>query len=197
MKLKEELSKLFSKEKIAEIKSTLLKFSEEQAATTIEVKFEDVTLNDGNVLSVEKMEIGAKATMTTPEGVVPAPDGEYVAENGTVITVMGGLIAEIATAEEEAPEAPETAPTAPTTDMAKELAELKQRLAALEDKNKTVETKMAETNKGLAVALSAVNAIVESPVALSLEAQAPSQKDFNELTPLEKFKLRKQNKFVG
>ena len=185
MKLKEELSKLFSKEKIAEIKSTLLKFSEEQAATTIEVKFEDVTLNDGNVLSVEKMEIGAKATMTTPEGVVPAPDGEYTAQDGTVITIMGGVIAEIASKEEEAP------------DMAKEIAELKQRLAALEDKGKTVETKMAETNKGLAVALSAVNAIVESPVALSLEAQAPSQKDFNELTPLEKFKLRKQNKFVG
>lgn len=195
MKLKEELSKLFSKEKIAEIKSTLLKFTEEEKQP--EVKMEDVTLKDGSVLMVEKMEVGSPATMTTADGVIPAPDGEYVAENGNVITVMGGLIAEIATAEEEAPEASEATPTAPTTDMAKELAELKQRLAALEDKNKTVETKMAETNKGLAVALSAVNAIVESPVSLSLEAQRPAQKEYKELTALEKFKLRKQNSFIG
>jgi hypothetical protein len=113
MGYREEFTELLGVDLVAKVKALALKFSSETVveapveAPTAEVKLEDVMLKDGNVLQVEKMEVGAMANMVNPDGVMPAADGEYVAEDGTVITVMGGLIAEIASAVEEAPEVEE------------------------------------------------------------------------------------------
>jgi hypothetical protein len=49
----------------------------------------------------------------------------------------------------------------------------------------------------LSVALSAIDAMDKNSVALNLEANTKKDKNYNDLTPLELFKLRKQNKFVG
>ena len=84
MGYREEFTELLGVDLVAKVKALALKFSTESVvvapeAPTAEVKLEDVMLKDGNVLQVEKMEVGAMANMVTPDGVMPAADGEYVA----------------------------------------------------------------------------------------------------------------------
>ena len=193
MGYREEFTELLGVDLVAKVKALALKFSSETVvvapeAPTAEVKLEDVMLKDGNVLQVEKMEVGAMANMVTPDGVMPAADGEYVAEDGTVITVMGGLIAEIATAAEEAPEV-EEAPI--VAGINSQLEAVTKRLADIEAKFSAQTIELNETKKGLGVALSSVEKLTKQPVAISLEKQKPSSKRIEEMTELEKFRAYK------
>lgn len=194
MNYREEFTELLGVDLVAKVKALALKFSSETVveapveAPTAEVKLEDVMLKDGNVLQVEKMEVGAMANMVTPDGVMPAADGEYVAEDGTVITVMGGLIAEIATAAEEAPEV-EEAPI--VAGINSQLEAVTKRLSEIEAKFSAQTIELNETKKGLGVALSSVEKLTKQPVAISLEKQKPSSKRIEEMTELEKFRAYK------
>ena len=193
MGYREEFTELLGVDLVAKVKALALKFSTESVvvapeAPTAEVKLEDVMLKDGNVLQVEKMEVGAMANMVTPDGVMPAADGEYVAEDGTVITVMGGLIAEIATAAEEAPEV-EEAPI--VAGINSQLEAVTKRLSEIEAKFSAQTIELNETKKGLGVALSSVEKLTKQPVAISLEKQKPSSKRIEEMTELEKFRAYK------
>lgn len=193
MNYREEFTELLGVDLVAKVKALALKFSTESVvvapeAPTAEVKLEDVMLKDGNVLQVEKMEVGAMANMVTPDGVMPAADGEYVAEDGTVITVMGGLIAEIATAAEEAPEV-EEAPI--VAGINSQLEAVTKRLSEIEAKFSAQTIELNETKKGLGVALSSVEKLTKQPVAISLEKQKPSSKKIEEMTELEKFRAYK------
>ena len=193
MNYREEFTELLGVDLVAKVKALALKFSTESVvvapeAPTAEVKLEDVMLKDGNVLQVEKMEVGAMANMVTPDGVMPAADGEYVAEDGTVITVMGGLIAEIATAVEEAPEV-EEAPI--VAGINSQLEAVTKRLSEIEAKFSAQTIELNETKKGLGVALSSVEKLTKQPVAISLEKQKPSSKRIEEMTELEKFRAYK------
>lgn len=194
MGYREEFTELLGVDLVAKVKALALKFSSETVveapveAPTAEVKLEDVMLKDGNVLQVEKMEVGAMANMVTPDGVMPAADGEYVAEDGTVITVMGGLIAEIATAAEEAPEV-EEAPI--VAGINSQLEAVTKRLSEIEAKFSAQTIELNETKKGLGVALSSVEKLTKQPVAISLEKQKPSSKRIEEMTELEKFRAYK------
>jgi len=82
-----------------------------------------------------------------------------------------------------------------------EMKAILSRLEALEKvystKQTSLEAELTETKKGLSVALSAIDAMDKNSVALNLEANTKTQKNYNELTPLELFKLRKENRFVG
>jgi hypothetical protein len=194
MGYREEFTELLGVDLVAKVKALALKFSSEtvveapKEAPTAEVKLEDVMLKDGNVLQVEKMEVGAMANMVNPDGVMPAADGEYVAEDGTVITVMGGLIAEIATAAEEAPEV-EEAPI--VAGINSQLEAVTKRLSEIEAKFSAQTIELNETKKGLGVALSSVEKLTKQPVAISLEKQKPSSKKIEEMTELEKFRAYK------
>lgn len=194
MNYREEFTELLGVDLVAKVKALALKFSSEtvveapKEAPTAEVKLEDVMLKDGNVLQVEKMEVGAMANMVTPDGVMPAADGEYVTEDGTVITVMGGLIAEIATAAEEAPEV-EEAPI--VAGINSQLEAVTKRLSEIEAKFSAQTIELNETKKGLGVALSSVEKLTKQPVAISLEKQKPSSKRIEEMTELEKFRAYK------
>jgi hypothetical protein len=194
MGYREEFTELLGVDLVAKVKALALKFSSEtvveapKEAPTAEVKLEDVMLKDGNVLQVEKMEVGAMANMVNPDGVMPAADGEYVAEDGTVITVMGGLIAEIASAVEEAPEV-EEAPI--VAGINSQLEAVTKRLADIEAKFSAQTIELNETKKGLGVALSSVEKLTKQPVAISLEKQKPSSKKIEEMTELEKFRAYK------
>jgi len=194
MGYREEFTELLGVDLVAKVKALALKFSSETVveapveAPTAEVKLEDVMLKDGNVLQVEKMEVGAMANMVTPDGVMPAADGEYVAEDGTVITVMGGLIAEIATAAEEATEV-EEAPI--VAGINSQLEAVTKRLSEIEAKFSAQTIELNETKKGLGVALSSVEKLTKQPVAISLEKQKPSSKRIEEMTELEKFRAYK------
>ena len=194
MGYREEFTELLGVDLVAKVKALALRFSSETVveapvAPTAEIKLEDVILKDGNVLQVEKMEVGAMANMVNPDGVMPAADGEYVAEDGTVIMVMGGLIAEIATAAEEAPEVEVEAPI--VAGINSQLEAVTKRLSEIEAKFSAQTIELNETKKGLGVALSSVEKLTKQPVAISLEKQKPSSKKIEEMTELEKFRAYK------
>ena len=71
----------------------------------IEVKLEQMTLDNGAVLEAEVFEAGAEIFVVADEDRVPVPVGEYEAEGKTIVVSEEGVIGEIkeASAEEEAP----------------------------------------------------------------------------------------------
>ena len=71
----------------------------------IEVKLEQMTLENGAVLEAEVFEAGAEIFVVAEDERVPVPVGEYEAEGKTIVVAEEGVIAEIkeAGAEEEAP----------------------------------------------------------------------------------------------
>jgi hypothetical protein len=186
---------MLSKETKDALKSALLKLGIELPATQV-VKLEDVALIDGTMLSVDKMEVGAMASFVGADGVAVPAEGEFELADGTKIMCVAGLITEIVTKEAEVET--EATKDKPLED---EMKAILSRLEALEKgyaaKQTNLETQLSETKKGLSVALSAIESIDKNSVALNLEANNKVEKNYNELTPLELFKLRKQNKFVG
>ena len=183
---------MLSKETKDALKSALLKLGIELPATQV-VKLEDVALIDGTMLSVDKMEVGANATFTGADGVAIPAEGEFELADGTKVICTAGVITEIMT--KEADVQPE-----PTESVESDMKAILSRLEALEKNYATkqnLEAQLSETKKGLSVALSAIDAMDKNAVALNLEANNKVEKNYNDLTPLELFKLRKQNKFVG
>jgi hypothetical protein len=76
----------------------------------IEVKLEQMKLDNGAILEAEVFEVGAEIFVVADEERVAVPVGEYVAEDGSTIVVLEeGVIGEIKEAGEEAP-AEEEAP---------------------------------------------------------------------------------------
>ena len=72
----------------------------------LEVKLEQMKLDNGTVLEAEMFEAGKDVFIVSEEEKVPLPVGEYVLENGMILLVTeDGIISEIkeAAAEEEAP----------------------------------------------------------------------------------------------
>ena len=176
------------------VKDLWAKFSVDMPAKKVEptepaVKLEDVKLIDGTMLSVDKMEVGSAATFTGADGVAIPAEGEFELEDGTKVMCAGGLVTEIKPKEAEA-----AAPV--EEDMKAILSKLSERIDDKEKSNavKTnLETELSETKKGLGVALSAINELNNSAVALSLESQKEVKKeiDFNKLSNYEKYQLAK------
>jgi len=184
---------MLSKETKDALKSALLKLGIELPATKVETKLEDVALIDGTMLSVDKMEVGAMASFIGDDGVAVPAEGEFELADGTKIMCVAGLITEIMPKEVET----EATQAKPLED---EMKAILSRLEVLEKNYATkqnLEAQLSETKKGLQVALSAIDAMDKNAVALNLEANNKVEKNYNDLTPLELFKLRKQNKFVG
>ena len=181
---------MLSKETKDALKSALLKLGIELPATQV-VKLEDVALIDGTMLSVDKMEVGAMASFIGADGVAVPAEGEFELADGTKVICMAGVITEIMAKEMDVQPEP----------LEDEMKAILSRLEALEKgyaaKQTNLETQLSETKKGLSVALSAIESIDKNSVALNLEANNKVEKNYNDLTPLELFKLRKQNKFVG
>ena len=71
----------------------------------IQVKLEQMTLDNGAVLEAEVFEAGAEIFVVAQNERVPVPVGEYEAEGKTIVVSEEGVIGEIkeASAEEEAP----------------------------------------------------------------------------------------------
>ena len=184
---------MLSKETKDALKSALLKLGIELPATKVETKLEDVALIDGTMLSVDKMEVGAMASFVGADGMVMPAEGTYELADGTMVTCVAGLITEIKPKEADVQPEP----------VNEEMKAILSRLEALEkvysSKQTTLEAELSETKKGLQIALSAIDAMDKNSVAINLESnnKKTETKNYNELTPLELFKLRKQNRFVG
>ena len=178
------------------VASYLAKFGIDLPAKKVEptepaVKLEDVKLIDGTMLSVDKMEVGSAATFTGADGVAIPAEGEFELEDGTKVICAGGLVTEIKPKEADAQ------PEPVEEDMKAILSKLSERIDAMEKSNavKTnLETELSETKKGLGVALSAINELNNSAVALSLEAQKGNKKvvkSYEEMSNHEKMLFNK------
>lgn len=162
------------------VASYLAKFGIDLPAKKVEsavAKLEDVKLIDGTMLSVDSMEVGASATFTGADGVAIPAEGEFELEDGTKVVCASGFISEIKP--KEADKQPE--PVEPAeSEMQTILSKLSERLDAIEKNSTasktTLEAELAETKKGLAVALSAIKEFNDSSVTLNLEAQKGTKK---------------------
>lgn len=184
MNLNETINNILPSELKAKLKSAFMQFAEIPVTEPQPepIKMAEIKLVDGNVVSVEdEFVVGAKIFLVTPEGLVPAPNGEHVAEDGTVITVLDGIIAEVASKEEEAPEMPEQ--------MA-EIAKMKCEMASMLAELNSLKAEFAKQNETSKLTLSAINKIIETPVAEPVEMKV----DFSTLTAYQKHKLAKYGK---
>ena len=177
------------------LKAALLKFGIELPATKV-VKLEDVTLIDGTMLSVDKMEVGAAATFTGADGVAIPAEGEFELADGSTVVCVAGLITEIKPKEaDKQPEAPEVpaGPNAEMTAILSRLTEIEKNFKTSASTSATLEAQLSETKKGLAVALSVIEDMNTNAVALNLEAQKDVKKkiDISKLNQFEKYKLAK------
>ena len=78
----------------------------------LEIKLEQMKLENGTILEAEAFEAGAEIFIVNEEDRIPVPMGEYMLEDGMVLIIAeDGIISEIKDAEEEAP-AEEAAPEA-------------------------------------------------------------------------------------
>lgn len=191
---------MLSKETKEKLQSALLKLGIELPAIKVEtevVKLEDVALIDGTMLSVDKMEVGAMASFIGADGMSMPAEGTYELAEGTKVMCVAGVITEIMPKEAETEVEIEVSPV--NEDMKAILSRLEALEKIYSNKQTNLEAELTETKKGLQVALSAIDAMDKNSVALNLESnnKKTETKNYNDLTPLELFKLRKQNKFVG
>ena len=78
---------------------------EELSEATEQMKFEDITLEDGTIVSADSLEVGAAVFIMVEEEKQPLPVGEYALADGSLLVVAEeGIIAEIKAAEEEVKE---------------------------------------------------------------------------------------------
>lgn len=71
----------------------------------LEVKLEQMALDNGTILEAESFEVGMEIFVVNEEDRIPLPAGEYMLENGKMLAVVDeGVIAEIKEPTEEAPE---------------------------------------------------------------------------------------------
>lgn len=183
---------MLSQKTIDSLKSALVKMGIEIPVKQIETptKLEDVTLKDGTILSVDTMEVGSPATFTGADGVAIPADGGFELEDGSTIVCVAGLVTEIKPKAEE--------PVAPAEDMAAILS----RLTAIESKyavslesNKSLETQLSESKKGIAIALSSIEEMNTKAVAISLTVNTPKvKKAISEMSELEIYREFKSKK---
>jgi len=78
---------------------------EELSEATEQMKFEDIALEDGTIVSADSLEVGAAVFIMVEEERQPLPVGEYALADGSLLVVAEeGIIAEIKAAEEEVKE---------------------------------------------------------------------------------------------
>lgn len=168
MSIKDKINAFFNSENLdLEVKETAPEVEE-----TKNEKFEDVTLADGTVLTVEPaLEVGAVVVITVDGEMMPAPDGDHVLADNSIISVEGGLITNIAPAEEVEEEVVEELDSEATatvekereakkviesivtekqfSDLTKEVEELKKSNDFLKKDNEAIQAKYTEDFKEL------------------------------------------------
>jgi len=98
-----------------------------------EVKFEQMTLENGAVLEAESFEAGNEVFVISGEDRVAAPVGEHLLEDGRVLVITEeGVIAEIKEAAAEAEEVEVEVEAAAATELAEEVEEAPAVVAIIE-----------------------------------------------------------------
>jgi hypothetical protein len=147
------------------------------------IKLEDVTLNDGSMLSVDALEVNSAATYTGADGVAVPAEGDYTTEDGTVITCVAGVVTNIVppSSEDSSIDASKDDLKARLENIEKYIETLKSNNTKLEANFSKSEKELKETKNSLFVALQAIDVINENAVNLSLEAEKTTKVSFSEI----------------
>jgi len=146
---------------------------------TPEVKMKEAKTVDGLVFAYDgELVIGTAIMDITSGTATPIMDGEYTMEDGNIVTITSGVVAEIASTKEEAPELPEVvAPELKMPDMKTQMSNMQ---VSLESQISSLKKQVVLLNK-------VVNEILNTPI----QNETKVSKSWEELSPLEKFRLTK------
>jgi hypothetical protein len=161
-----------------------------------EVKFEQMTLENGAVLEAEVFEAGNEVFVISGEDRIPAPVGEHLLSDGRVLVITEeGLIAEIKEAaapeaevevEVEAPEVElaevEVTEEAPVADVAEAIAKVIEEVAAMREEMKAMREEMgayAKKEEMAAVKAELSAAPAAKPIKHNPETKQANKVEFN------------------
>jgi len=138
------------------------------------------TLDGQTVLSISTLEVGGDVMI----GETAAPDGTHTLEDGTVIVTVGGKITEVKGTEPIVSEMPE------------EMKKMQDTITKMSSQIASLEAAINTQKQNFNASITTNKDLMELVVELSEKSiTAPVEKvvDYSKLTPLQKFRLSKQN----
>ncbi len=136
------------------------------------------TLDGQTVLSISDLVVGGDVMI----GETAAPDGEYTLDNNTIVQVAAGKIVEL---------------SSPTDDtMPEEMKKMQDNITKMSSQIAALETALNTQKQNFSASIANNKDLMELVVELSEKSiVAPVEKvvDYSKLTPLQKFRLSKQN----
>jgi hypothetical protein len=146
---------------------------------TPEVKMKEAKTVDGLVFAYDgELVIGTAIMDITSGTATPVMDGEYTMEDGNIVTITSGVVSEIASKAEEATEPVEV--VAPELKM----PDMKTQMSAMQV---SLESQISSLKKQVVLLNKVVNEILNTPI----QNETKVSKNWEELSPLEKFRLSK------
>jgi len=147
---------------------------------TPEVKMKEAKTVDGLVFAYDgELTIGTAIMDITSGTATPIMDGEYTMEDGNVVKILSGVVAEIESKKVEEVEAPEVVESE-----LKYPKEIDTKMSAMQV---SLESQISSLKKQVVLLNKVVNEILNTPI----QNETKVSKSWEELSPLEKFRLTK------
>jgi hypothetical protein len=147
---------------------------------TPEVKMKEAKTVDGLVFAYDgELTIGTAIMDITSGTASPVMDGEYTMEDGNVVKILSGVVAEIESKKVEEVEAPEVVES--------ELKYPKEMDTKMSAMQVSLESQISSLKKQVVLLNKVVNEILNTPI----QNETKVTKNWDELSPLEKFRLTK------
>lgn len=147
---------------------------------TPEVKMKEAKTVDGLVFAYDgELTIGTAIMDITSGTASPVMDGEYTMEDGNVVKILSGVVAEIESKKVEEVEAPEVVES--------ELKYPKEMDTKMSAMQVSLESQISSLKKQVVLLNKVVNEILNTPI----QNETKVSKSWEELSPLEKFRLSK------
>ena len=147
---------------------------------TPEVKMKEAKTVDGLVFAYDgELSIGTAIMDITSGTASPVMDGEYTMEDGNVVKILSGVVAEIESKKVEEVEAPEVVES--------ELKYPKEMDTKMSAMQVSLESQISSLKKQVVLLNKVVNEILNTPI----QNETKVSKSWEELSPLEKYRLSK------
>lgn len=147
---------------------------------TPEVKMKEAKTVDGLVFAYDGELVIGTAIMDITSGTAsPVMDGEYTMEDGNVVKILSGVVAEIESKKVEEIEAPEVVES--------ELKYPKEMDTKMSAMQVSLESQISSLKKQVVLLNKVVNEILNTPI----QNETKVSKNWEELSPLEKYRLSK------
>jgi hypothetical protein len=151
---------------------------------TPEVKMKEAKTVDGLVFAYDgELVIGTAIMDITSGTATPIMDGEYTMEDGNIVTIASGVVSEIASKEAEV----ETAKTPEEKEKALVPEEMKKDMYQMSAVQVSLQSELVSLKKQVVLLNKVVNEILNTPI----QNETKVSKNWEELSPLEKFRLSK------